>query len=69
MNCPKCNKRISLTKWWESRVRRIDIVTEWQTKFVANNSTRGSKITAHPKYKQSERILYKLGFYSKFAKD
>ena len=61
--CPRCNKKISIKQWWKDCRKRQEIVTEWQTKFVANNIERGVKLDNQHKYKQSERILKKLGFY------
>lgn len=61
--CPRCNKKTSIKEWWKSCRKRQEWVTEWQTKFVANNIGKGVKLNNHPKYKQSERILKKLGFY------
>ena len=68
MECPKCNKKINLKMWWKSCRRRQELVAEWQTKFVANNSDMNTKVDIHPKYKQSERILKKLGFYDEMTR-
>ena len=43
------------------------MVAEFQTKWVANHSSVGYDYRTHPKYKQSERILKKLGFYDEFG--
>lgn len=45
----------------------MELVTEYQTKWVANNSSIGYDYRNHPKYKQSERILKKLGFYDDYG--
>jgi hypothetical protein len=63
INCPKCDKKKTLKEWWKSCRKRQEWITEWQTKFVANNAGIGVKVDNDPKYKQSERILKKLGFY------
>jgi len=67
MLCPKCQNKITLKQWWRHCRKRIDLVTEYQTKWVANNSSIGYDYRNHPKYKQSERILKKLGFYEQFG--
>jgi hypothetical protein len=67
MQCPKCQNKISLKQWWKHCHKRIELVTESQTKLVANNSSIGHDCRNHPKYKQSERILKKLGFYDEFG--
>lgn len=67
MECPKCQKKINLKQWWKHCHKRIDLVTEFQTKWVANHSSVGYDYRANPKYKQSERILKKLGFYDEFG--
>ena len=56
MQCPKCQNKISLKQWWKHCHKRIELVTESQTKWVANNSSIGHDYRNHPKYKQSERI-------------
>lgn len=68
MKCPKCNKKIGLSKWWKSCKKRHELIAEWQTKYVANNASKGVKVDTHPKYKQSERILKKLGFYEEMTR-
>ena len=67
MECPKCQKKINLKQWWKHCRKRTDIVAEFQTKWVANHSSVGYDHRTHPKYKQSERILKKLGFYDEFG--
>ena len=67
MQCPKCQNKISLKQLWKHCHKRIELVTESQTKWVANNSSIGHDYRNHPKYKQSERILKKLGFYDEFG--
>ena len=42
MKCPKCNKKTSIKEWWKSCRKRQEKVTEWQTKFVANNIGKGT---------------------------
>lgn len=67
MECPKCQKKINLKQWWKHCRKRTDLVAEFQTKWVANHSSVGYDHRTHPKYKQSERILKKLGFYDEFG--
>jgi len=67
MECPKCQKKINLKQWWKHCRKRTDLVAEFQTKWVANHSSVGYDHRNHPKYKQSERILKKLGFYDEFG--
>lgn len=68
MTCPKCNKRINLKQWWAHCRKRQELIAEWQTKYVANNASKGVKVDNHPKYKQSEKLLKKLGFYDTMYK-
>jgi len=63
VKCPKCKKQTSLSNWWRHCRRRLDVVLEFQNKWVANNTEKGYDNTTHPKYKQSERLVRKLGFY------
>lgn len=67
MQCPNCDKNINLKKWWKSCKKRTDLVIEYQTKWVANNISKGKDVVTHPKYKQAERLLRKLGFYDEFG--
>jgi hypothetical protein len=52
---------------WKSCRRRIDLICEWQTRFVANNISKSYDPKTDKKYKQSERILKRLGFYDDFG--
>ena len=65
MNCPNCEDRLTLKQWWKKS--KLDFLLEWQAKYVANNVGIGVDPKKDKKYKQSERLIRKCGFYDEFT--
>lgn len=66
VKCPKCKKEVTLKAWWKES--KLEWLLEYQNKFVANNTGKGVKHTSLPKYKQSEKLIKKCGFYDSEAR-
>lgn len=60
-NCPKCSRAVSIKQWWKES--KLDWLLKYQAEFVANNTGKGIDHTKLDKYKQSERLIRKCGFY------
>lgn len=61
ITCPNCNEQTTLKSWWKKH--RLPFLLEWQAKYVANNIGVGYDPRKNKKYKQSERLIRKCGFY------
>ena len=67
INCPKCKREVTLKKWWQEH--RLEYLLAYQARFVANNTGKGVDHTKLDKYKQSERLIRRCGFYTSLKED
>lgn len=62
---PQTTKQIHLKQWWKES--KLDFLLEWQAKYVANNIGVGVYPKKDKKYKQSEKLIRRCGFYDQFT--
>lgn len=62
---PETQQQIPLKQWWiESK---LNYLLEWQAKYVANNVSKHNSVKKDKKYKQSEKLIRKCGFYDRYT--